>query len=123
MNKKRKSRKAFQLWEYYFYKKQDDEKAIYNFKRAIWYSDLYWDRSIPYRMIAKSYMYLEKFMQAMSYIDQALERSPHSIDNLEVKRDIYERIWDEKNHKKYWQQVDDMQKQAWNIDLDSYLKI
>gem|GEM_PF-3633107 len=58
MNKKRRAKKAFQLGEYYFYKKQDDCNAILNYRKAIELSDLYSDSELVHMIIAKSYRYL-----------------------------------------------------------------
>ncbi len=123
MNKKRKAKKAFKLWEYYFYKKQNDIKAIYNFKRAIASSSLYKEQSAPCLVIAKSYYYLWNNDEALWYINQALEISPFNIDNLQQKIKILTDMWRQDDAKKYQKIIDEQDKKADQVDMEAYLNL
>jgi len=91
MNNTRKADKSIRLWDYYFYKKNDDIKAIKNYKKAIKLRYEF-DEKLFYK-ISVSYKYLRDLNEALKYINISLKCSPSYFDALKFKWEILKKMW------------------------------
>lgn len=101
MNKKRKARKAMQIWYFYFWK-NDYQKAVSNFLRAIWFKNS--KQSLEetlYHDIAYCYENIDDFKNAEYYIKRCLEISPWYLNGKIFLWNLYVHMW----KKEKWEQI------------------
>lgn len=127
MNKAIKAKKYVKMWEKYFYRKYWYKRAIFHFKRAISLDKHCATDEEILRKISKSFLYLADIndlnrqyylIQALKYIDESIHVSCWYLKSQELKLEILEELWDEKNITQYKKKVEILKQEIKNTELD-----
>ena len=104
MNVKRKAKKAYQLWDYYFYKKNikfdNDIKGMKQYERALSFSSerYYLSEDLLYKL-AKLCYYSWECLKAEKYIKFCILISAWCFKAYELQSQILGDVWKDKEAK------------------------
>lgn len=122
MNNSRKAHKAYQIWNYYFYRKKNYAKALVNYVRSIKpRSRFLLDEQVLY-LIWECYWFLESYEESLAYANKSLEISSGHSDAWYLKWSVLIKMWREAEWNKIineWNELDERTKNK-ELDLDAF---